>query len=492
VCAAISTWKRLLKQTGTLGRVVIGAMSIFALAMGLLITQLVGSYTHSYLVGLEANLLLQAEQFGKLASERPTKIALSTFAEQYLERHPLPADEYVLIKVGSGPIYGNFGSKAIEALALVRNLLANPPHSSSFKSLTTGEGSYRMLVAPITENGKNAGVLIFVASLKSFDAQRSEFILLTVLEAGSALVGAMLVAVFSLKRILKAVGRMTSAANEIAVGDLSSRLGETGDDEVARLAQSLDVMLDRLESAFKAQSQLVSDLSHQLRTPLTAAKGHLELIARGVIDDPDERSRALELVLEELDHLRSLLDRVLFLGKSLEPDFLATTEFELDEMVRSVYEEARYLADRHWLLAPLPSVSVRADMDRLRGAIWNLVDNAIKATGPDDTIALGLIVREEGIIISVADSGVGMSREDQMVVFERFVRKADSRYRGSGLGLAIVKAVAEGHGGSVSINSTLGSGTTVSIKLPISVLVEASNGLQELEVPKREDLDSRG
>ena len=458
----------------TLQRLVLGSLVLFALGLAVILTQIVSTYTHSYLSSVDSSLVTEITEFGRSASQRPKGTALRSFAHSYLSSHPLSNGETILIDVFPGPIYGSTDSSSVEPLSRVRQLLDRPPGKTTiFTEAGTGT-SYRIIVSPLVNGGKTVGSMVVAANLAQLERQRGEFILLTSLEAVTALAGALAVAAFSLKRILATVQAMTKTAREIAVGDLGTRLRHVGPkDEVGELAATFDIMLDQIESAFNQQSRLVSDLSHQFRTPLTAARGHLELIARGAISQPEEVADSIELVLEELDHLRSLLDRVLLIGRSMEPDFLAIGEVDLATLIRNIGIEASFLANREWRVGNAPEITVRVDGDKVRGAIWNLIDNAIKATSEGDAIGIAVEIGES-LDLSVTDSGKGLSPSDQETVFERFARPGGQGRRGTGLGLAIVKAVAEGHGGGVSMRSALGEGATVTISLPLSVIVGPS------------------
>ncbi len=471
----------LLGRLTTLQRLILGSLALFALGLGVILTQIVSTYTHSYLSTVDSSLVTEITEFGRSASSRPKGVPLGSFAHSYLSSHPLSNGESILIDVYPGPIYGSPASGKIEPLNSVRLLLERPPSKTSIFTESGTATSYRVIASPLVDGKKIVGSMVVAADLSQLERQRGEFILLTSLEAVTALAGALAVAAFSLKRILATIQAMTKTAREIAVGDLGTRLRHTGSrDEVGELAATFDIMLDRIEEAFNQQSRLVSDLSHQFRTPLTAARGHLELVARGAISQPEEVADSIELVLEELDHLRSLLDRVLLIGRSMEPDFLAIGEVDLAALVGNIGIEAGFLAEREWQIGGLPEIVVKVDGDKLRGAIWNLIDNAIKATSNGDTIGIAVAIGD-WLDISVSDSGKGLSLPEQETAFERFARPGGQGRRGTGLGLAIVKAVAEGHGGRVSMQSAVGKGATVTISLPLSVIVGPSDR-QEVEV----------
>ncbi len=193
--------------------------------------------------------------------------------------------------------------------------------------------------------------------------------------------GAVAGAYLLLRRLLRTVGRITTTASAIENGDLERRLGDQGtDDEVAQLAATFDSMLDRLDASMTVQRRLLSDVSHQLRTPLTVAKGHLEVLARQENPDLDDVHETIGVVVDELDHMSSLVERLLLLGRALEPDFLQVERLDLRTFLSDLFDSARVLADRHWVLTDVPDLVLEVDVAKLRGALLNLIDNAIRAT----------------------------------------------------------------------------------------------------------------
>jgi signal transduction histidine kinase len=204
---------------------------------------------------------------------------------------------------------------------------------------------------------------------------------------------------------------------------------------------------------------------------LTVVRGHLEVLGRGGADNPVEVRETLDLVIDEIDHTRVVVERLLMLGRAMEPDFLDTRPVEVRALLDEVYEAVLVLADRQFLLPQAPyGVVAVVDAEKLRGALMNLVDNAVRATGPGDTIALVAEVDlvEHVIKLSVDDSGPGIPENQRTAVLQRFSRPGARDRDGSGLGLAIVRAVAEGHGGWITIETSDLDGARVTIVLPIA------------------------
>ena len=422
---------------------------------------------------LDRDLLEEIPEFAGAASQRPTGQSLDAFAQRYVLTHTLARGSALVVEIAGGPPAESPG--ALQHVPQIEAWLRQPPASSVLTSLTVAGQEYRVLASPIEVAGGTAGVLVATASLADLQAQSHEALLVTGLEAGAALLITLLGTYLLLRRVLRTVDRVTVAARGITQDELGLRLGYDGpDDEVGRLARTFDEMLDRIEAAFRAQRELLSEASHQLRTPLTVIRGHLEVLRRGGYRDSAETEETVALVLDELTHTVSLVDQLLLLGRSLEPGSLDEEQVDLRSFMGDLFEAARALAPRRWALDPIPDAVVRVDRTGLRGALLNLVDNAVKATTPDDVIALGARCGTH-LVFSVSDGGCGVRPEGLERLFERFTRSADAGSRGAGLGLAIVRAVAEAHGGRATMESTPGVGTIVRIVLP-AIRIETLDG----------------
>jgi two-component system OmpR family sensor kinase len=296
--------------------------------------------------------------------------------------------------------------------------------------------------------------------------------MLSIAEATVALWAGILSSYLLLRRLLRTVGRITQTAKEIGQGELDRRLGDQGtDDEVGQLATTFDSMIGRLEEAMRAQRRLLSDVSHQLRTPLTVARGHLEVLQRtGDLAESESAETTVELVVDELDHMRELVERLLLLGRAMEPDFVDMEPVDIRAFMADIYDAARVMAPRQWTLGPVPDVVVSADSTKLRGAILNLVDNAVHATAAGDAIAF-VTTHEPGttvLSIAVEDSGPGIPVAERDGVLARFARPGARGEDGSGLGLAIAKAVAEAHDGTLEVDDSTLGGARVAITIPTS------------------------
>ncbi len=216
------------------------------------------------------------------------------------------------------------------------------------------------------------------------------------------------------------------------------------------------------------ERQFIQDASHELRTPITVALGHAELIQKGA-DDALVAEDA-NVVVDELMRLRRLAERLLLLAASEHPHFLRRSRLDVESTVVDTVRRWTPV-ERRWVLGELEEATVDADPDRLALALDALIENAVKHTGPEDSVTFSVRHRDGMVVIGVADTGTGISPSDQSRIFDRFARPDPGRSReggGVGLGLAIVKTVAEAHGGWVAVRSDPGKGSVFELAVPIS------------------------
>jgi two-component system OmpR family sensor kinase len=460
---------RILGRLGLVPRLMLLYGLVLSLALTVVLVVVGQLFAGQLARSLDNDLSEEIPEFSAASSQRPVDQPIAVFAQQYVQTHTLARGAGLIIEIAGSPTARSSG--ALQGVPQIGTWLAHPPASTVLTTVAFQGHQYRLLASPIVVAGRPDGVLIASASLTGLNTQARDAMLVTGMEAAAALLITLVGTYLVLRRVLHTVDRVTVAANAITHERLGLRLGYTGaDDEVGRLARTFDDMLGRIEQAFLAQRQLLSETSHQLRTPLTVIRGHLEVLRRGGYQDPAETEEAVALVLDELTRTVTLVDQLLLLGRSLEPGSLDVDDVDLRSFMADIFAAAQTLAPRRWSLGSVPDAVVLVDQAKLRGALLNLVDNAVKATTPDDFIALDATCDGE-IVLAVSDGGQGIPPEDQARLFERFVRSGDSSSRGAGLGLAIVRAVAEAHGGRASLESTPGIGTVVRVVLPGSRLV---------------------
>ena len=277
------------------------------------------------------------------------------------------------------------------------------------------------------------------------------------------------------RKSLQPLREITEQAERISSTNISERLpvARTGD-EVERLSLSLNRMIERLEESFQHISRFSADVAHELRTPLTILRGELETMAHQRSRD----SESLEMIgnsLEEIDRLARIVDQLLVISRlDAGQAGIEREPVDLGRLAETTAEQMRLLTDEKGIVVKFsvePGVLVSGDQMRLKQILVNLLDNAIKYVPEKGTIEIS-VCREAGRgLLAVSDTGIGISPTELPYIFDRFYRADKARRRatgGAGLGLSIVKAIALAHDGKVSVNSTEGVGTRVSIELPLA------------------------
>jgi signal transduction histidine kinase len=228
-----------------------------------------------------------------------------------------------------------------------------------------------------------------------------------------------------------------------------------------------------------AQRRFLQDASHQLRTPITIALGHAELLARELTDQG--HARDIDLVVGELTRLKSLAERLLLIATSENPDFLHLEPVALDGFIMEALRRWRPTAQRRWQIGRIDAATVSADRERLGLALDALLENAVQHTGSGDVIRLSVRNVKGSARVIVADSGPGIAHDELPYIFDRF----RTGRGGTGLGLALARAIAHGHGGEVLAHSKPGSGATFEVVLPAETADPAHVVPPTSDVPAR-------
>jgi signal transduction histidine kinase len=226
--------------------------------------------------------------------------------------------------------------------------------------------------------------------------------------------------------------------------------------------REVEAVADTRASLLERHERFLHDASHELRTPVTIARGHLELLRRGG-ETPE-----VAVALDELGRMERLIARLLLLAKAGQPELFAPVEVDVEPFVEEVFMRWSEVAPRAWRLGTLTQGRVIADEEALRAALDALLENAVKHTDPHEAIEVSAVGLGGDLVVEIADSGSGIPAADTARVFERFARVDGARTRsngGAGLGLSIVAAIATAHGGRCTV-SQRPRGTVFTLRLP--------------------------
>jgi signal transduction histidine kinase len=415
---------------------------------------------------------------GRIVTNSGTRPSLDPAISAYLDA----ARDYLVVADTSGQVLALSDvtrSLNAEALERLTSLLDTRPvtRRSGVLGLGPPSGEIRFLVVPIDAAGPSIGSLLVAtptkqASFAPTDLLRSMLLIAPVILACAGLVGYWLAGTS-----MRPVEVIMDEVDAISDGrSLHRRLAvPLSGDEMARLALTVNGMLARLEQSFASLHRFTADASHELKTPLMVLRAGVEraLIHPGV---PAEILQSLDETLAQINQMTEMVENLLTLARADEGRApLAVEECDLRDLVVDVGETAGILGEDAGVTTmqtmPDTPVWLAVDRHRIREMLLNVLTNAIKYTPGGGTVALSLEEKEDAVIFTVRDTGIGIAAGDLPHIFERFWRADPARSRtgnrpGIGLGLAITKWIVEAHGGSISVQSRPGRGTVFTVWLP--------------------------
>jgi signal transduction histidine kinase len=424
---------------------------------------------------IDQSLIQEVREFQKLVDGRdpetgqPFNEDIEAIFSVFLRRN-IPADGEFLLTLLNGEFYRSSPTAVPEALnpngSLVQTLatLTQPQRGQ----VVSPNGEIIVYQAEPVVRGQNHGVFVVTYLVSRGQQEIDEATRVTIKVTLGVLAVTSVLAWVAAGRALMPLRLLTETARTLRESDLTQRIPVQGAAEIRELTQRFNEMLDRLQAAFASQRAFTSDAGHELRTPITIIRGHLELLG----DDPEEKQETLAIVLDELDRMSRFVDDLLLLAKLEQQSFLHLDLIDLELFTEELFTKARTLSDHPWKLAAKGQGQIVADRQRLTQAIMNLAQNAAQHSPSSRPITLGSAMTQGHARLWVRDEGEGIAPEHQEQIFERFAR-ISHRYRrseGAGLGLAIVKTIAEAHGGRVELESCPGRGSTFTVVVPIDLV----------------------
>lgn len=335
--------------------------------------------------------------------------------------------------------------------------------------------NYRSVIIPVINPDSTAIAWVEVSeSARYIEASLSYFRKLLLASLPLVLIAVAATSFYVVNRLIRPVSLMARRAEEITFENLSQRLPVINPlDEVGRLAMTFNQLLKRLESAFRQHRQLLSNISHELKTPLTILRTHWETeISNTEIQQTTREKLAGDV--EELARLSKMVDDLSLLSRSLEDlSNLQKEKLNIAELLNQLVQDIGMLAEAksqtlHWVKEK--DIYINGDRRYLKRLFLNLFDNAIKYTSQGKDIFVECLEKDRFVIIKVRDTGIGIPISDQPHIFDRFYRAKNTKYgitKGSGLGLPIVKWITEAHFGEIKLESQSGKGSTFIVSLPL-------------------------
>jgi heavy metal sensor kinase len=331
----------------------------------------------------------------------------------------------------------------------------------------------RVLTFPVIQNGILIDVLQVGGSLQHVENVLMRLRLIVFFALPMVFVLALSGGWFLTHQVLEPVDAMSQVARQITAGDLSRRIPVyKGRDELARLAETFNAMIERMEDSILRLRQFYANTSHALRTPLTILKGEAEMALRQA-RTVKEYQETLASGLEEIDRISKIVENLFTLSKvALEEIRLEMKPVKLDSLMTETVSQMELLARDKKVelkIAGNDRAVITGDLERLRELLFNLIGNAIQYTTAGGRVAVSLAREGNNILITVSDTGIGIPDEDLPKIYDRFYRSNEAQAmnpKGSGLGLPICLWIVTSHGGQIDAKSKLGEGTTFTVRFP--------------------------
>ncbi len=432
----------------------------------------------------EANLALRLIRQSELAGEPVTANRDSLAGAQLdapLRRMLDGMPDYLLVLDASGRIlYVSAPIRDLnedpDQLAALMAAAVSAPTNGDAKTVALDDRNLLMVAQSPADRGSAVSRVVVATAADVPDLANRNLVETMAAIAPILLLASIALAYAIAGRAFQPVDRLVNEVQAITDGrSLHRRLPVTAGEEIAKLAVTLNEMLERLESSFAALRRFTADASHELKTPLAVMRADVERAMSDRAPGP-EKLIALEEALHETTRMADLVDSLLTLARADEGRFdLHRERVSLAPLAHEVFETATILGEAAGLTVTMPEIAnvvVLADRTRLRQLFLNIVTNALKYT-MTGSVELSLVAHDRTVAFTVRDTGMGISAADLPHIFERFYRADRARSRSSerggfGLGLAISQWIAEAHGGTIAVRSRLGRGTTFTVTLPVA------------------------
>ena len=319
---------------------------------------------------------------------------------------------------------------------------------------------------------KNNGYVFLFTSLEDIGTTtsliKSQLIYLTLLTILLSIV----IAMFLSRRIAKPISDMTKKATKLADGNYNLVFKNTGINELDELANSLNYLEQEVSKTDTYRRDLMANVSHDLKTPLTMIKAYAEMIKDITIDDKEKTIKNLDVIIEETERLNILVNDILELSKlQNNQDNLDIEEFDIVLLIKDIlrrYEIIKETENYNLILESPESIIVKADKKRISQVIYNLINNAVNYTGDDLKVIVRLTEESKDCLVEIIDTGKGIDEEDLQNIWNRYYKQEKNHKRnviGTGLGLSIVKNILEQHHFDYGVKSIKNHGTTFYFKI---------------------------
>jgi signal transduction histidine kinase len=449
---------------------------------------LIVSIISNYMVGKIFNNYLINEHNNKVNKIISTvqdlynnRTGFSNLDKDEILRYAELEELYIQVKDSNGNVIFDSGNSYLQHKAMMESMMGNMMSNSS----NMGVGNYEEETHSLTKDKKNIGTIIvgyFAASYLSQGALTFKMTLnhSFMLSAFIALIFGLGVSFILAKQLTNPLVKITKTANEMRTGNLAVRSKvNTQAREIEELSAAINYLAETLQSQEMLRKRMTSDMAHEIKTPLTTLKTHVEALLDGIWEPTEER---LQSFYDEIERLANLVDNLRNLAKLEQAEAkLNKTNFNLSEELGKIIVtfEPLYSKQNYSIMSSIDkNIWVHMDKDKVKQIMHNLLTNGYKYLKPDGKVIIELKKEKECISIKVKDNGIGIPEKDMPYIFERFYRTDLSRNKntgGSGIGLTITKSLVESHGGKIYVESKEGEGSIFIVQFPKWTIINGSN-----------------
>lgn len=450
-----SVWNKIhLKLSFTIFSLFIGILILLSIVLNLIFTNFLSSKVHDEANELAAHLSTMLEEQGNSAEQ----MADFTGVQMYILSSQ---GRFIESKTSDASIYPNYiwdNRKLLEGKKVEREFTFN-------------NELYLLHGIPVTTNPTVKGIYV-ISSLENMKDSIQTIRNLLFITGFGALLLALGCIFFLSKRLSNPLLKIESATRQIAKGELNLEIPVETKDEIGSLSQAINDLAKELKQYRDNRSEFFANVSHELKTPITYMEGYADILAKDLVENDEEKKKYLQIISEEARRLNVIINDLFELSKMEEGKIdLKLMSVEPTSIIQRSIDKVQLKAQEKDLtirskLSPVPHIFV--DSNRLEQIILNLLDNAIRYTA-EGYIQVSLTSELEGVVISICDTGPGISTEELPNIFERFYRVEKSRsraYGGTGLGLSIVQSLVLQQGGTIHVESKIGEGTQFKVMFP--------------------------
>lgn len=449
---------------------------------------LISVFISNYMVGKKFNNYLLDEQKDKVNKIVATaqdlyddKTGFSNFNKDELLRYAVLEELYIQVKDINGNVVFDSGNSHLQHKNMMESMMGNMMKGSMSKYSHMNLGEYKEENYSLIKNKKSIGRIVVGYFGTSYLNQGAVTFKMTlnhsfILSGFIALIFGLGVSFILAKQLTKPLVRITKTANEMRKGNLAVRSQVKSETrEIQELSASINYLAETLQNQEMLRKRMTSDMAHEIRTPLTTLKTHVEALLDGIWEPTEER---FQVFYDEIERLINLVNKLQNLAKLEQADLkLNSTKFNLSEELKKIISsfEPLYLKNNYIIEAKIyKDIWVHMDRDKLKQIMHNLLSNSYKYLKSNGKVVVELI-EEEGICIKVKDNGIGIPGKDLPYIFERFYRTDLSRTKntgGSGIGLTITKSLVEYHNGKINVESKEKEGSTFVVWFPKKIICE--------------------